>query len=331
MKVSPPLAALFLVLWILAENNGFEESVEFVPAENKIDVTVGGKHFTTYLYGGNLTKPILYPLRSPSGIAVNRAYPLEREEGESEDHPHHVGLFFTYDRVNGEGFWNNTGSPPQIRHIQVTKMNGGTGQGKLSTILHWVGKSGHVLLEEKRDMAVTTAREARILDFHILLSAREKRVIFEDTKEGMFGIRVAHWLKEEGGSGKYLSSNGGETEKNVWGTRAKWVRLEGRKDGKVVGIAILNHPSSVNYPTFWHARAYGLFAANPLGQFAFQNARKEEDPKPFQLTLEPGRGALFKFLVIIYEGQKTKDQVEGWFQDYVKSKEHTDPEKCNDP
>lgn len=292
--------------------------VEFVKADNKIDVVIGGKPFTSYRYEENLTKPILYPVRSPSGILVNRSYPLAQVEGESTDHPHHTGIFFTYDKVNDDGFWNNTTSPPQIKHTKVTKMKDGYGKGKLSTLMDWIGKSGQVLLEEKRSMVFLAGKDEYAIDFSIDLAAKDKKVVFEDTKEGMFAIRVAHWLKEKGGSGKYLSCNGDETEKNVWGKRARWVRMQGQKEGKTIGIAILNHPESVNYPTYWHVRGYGLFSANPLGQYVFQKSRGQENPQAFGLTLEPGEVAHFGFRMVIYEGDRMKEQLEQKFKKFAK-------------
>ncbi len=291
--------------------------VEFVEGEDKIDVMVGDNLFTSYRYGDKLTKPILYPVKSPSGIIFTRSFPFERVEGESTDHPHHTGVFFTYDKVNADGFWNNTTSPPQIKHIKVTKIYTDNGMGALSVVLHWVGKSGKVLLEEKRDMLFRAGQNEYTIDFTMKLTAVNGRILFSDTKEGMFAIRVAGWLREDNGTGEYLSSNGDRKEKNVWGKRAKWVRLEGEKDGKIIGIAILNHPDSVNYPTYWHARGYGLFSANPLGQFDFQKGRGIDNPQAFGLTLEPGQSALFKFRMLIYEGKRSADQLEKVFTEYT--------------
>jgi len=284
--------------------------VRFVAGDDKIDVLVGQNHFTSYRCGDQLTKPILFPLRSPSGIEVNRSYPLAEVEGESRDHPHHTGLFFAYDDVNNEGFWNNTSSPPQIRHVKVLETAAGPGCGKLATLMHWVGKAGNVLLVEKREMFFRAGLDEYIIDFSIDLTACDRKVVFGDTKEGMFAIRVADWLTEKNGTGQYLSSDGRVNEENIWGTRAAWVRLQGRKNGKVIGIIIANHPDSVNYPTYWHARGYGLFSANPLGQYVFEQTRQKENPQRFQLTLEPGQTAHFGFRVIIYEGPRTPNQIQ---------------------
>jgi hypothetical protein len=308
--------------------------IEFVKGDDKIDVLIDRQHFTSYLYGGKpynlaegadrhdggfLAKPVLFPVRTTSGIPVNRGYPLVEVESEEKDHPHHVGIFFACDNVNGNGFWNNTHPQPQIKHVKVTKMKGGVGKGKLSTAAHWVSKSGQTLLEEKRNMVFIAGEDEYAIDFEISLKALDAKVTFGDTKEGMFAIRAADWLREKGGSGRYLNVNGDETEDNVWGKRARWLRLQGEKDGKTVGIAILNHPKSVNYPTYWHARRYGLFSANPLGQYDFEKKWNPEDAKRLNFTLEPGDMGHFRFRIIIYEGERTQEQLEGRFRAFVKS------------
>ena len=145
--------------------------IKFVQDTNKIDILVGGKLFTTYQYGSELTKPILYPVNSPSGILLTRHFPFEIVPGESNDHPHHMGIFFAYDKVNNDGFWNNRTSPPQIKHIKTTKME----NGQLSTISHWVGKNGTTLLEEKRDMVFSATPDQYVIDFNILLTSAPRR------------------------------------------------------------------------------------------------------------------------------------------------------------
>ncbi|MBW8035847.1 MAG: hypothetical protein FVQ79_09505 [Planctomycetes bacterium] len=297
---------------------GSGPQVKFVQGEDKIDVMIGGELFTSYMYGGELTKPVLYPVKTPSGIKVNRGAPFEEIEGEKTDHPHHVGIFFTYDKVNGAGFWNNSTSPPQIVHKKVTAMKGGRGKGKLCTVMDWTGMNENVLLKETRTMVFTAGEGQYAIDFSIDLTAQDKKVVFGDTKEGMFAIRAAQWLRERDETGHYISSNGDKTAKKIWGKRARWVSLEGDKDGKEVGIAILNYKPSTNYPTYWHARNYGLFSANPLGQGDFQRRRKLSDPKPFALTLEPGESAHFNFYMVIYDGKRTPEQIENMFAGFSK-------------
>ena len=312
-------AVFFLTAIALTASSSFaaaenKQLVRFVQDTNKIDILIGGNLLTTYRYGSELTKPILYPVNSPSSILLTRHFPFEIIPGESNDHPHHMGIFFAYDKVNNDGFWNNRTSPPQIKHIKTTKME----NGQLSTISHWDGNSGKTLLEEKRDMIFSAEANQYTIDFNITLTAQDDKIVFGDTKEGMFAIRVADWLSENKGTGKYLDSDGNIGEPNIWGKKATWVRLEGQKDGKTIGIAIFNHPAIACFPTYWHARGYGLFSANPLGQLDFLKGRNIENPQPLNFTLFPGQSALFRFRMIIYEGQKSAEQLEKEFQKFAR-------------
>jgi len=326
------------VVPVLAEET--KPNVQLIEGNNKVDVMISGKLFTSYVYGSKLTKPVLVPVRTPSGIEVNRRYPLTEIEGASTDHPHHVGIFFAVDQVNGTNFWRNTAPPPQIKHIKITELTSGPGRGKLSTIMHWIDNNGHIVLEEKRSMIFLAAEHENeyAIDFSMDLTAKDTKVVFDDIEEGMFAIRVSDYLRQGrvkmnlksaqplpkesiAGTGRYFSSNGDETAKNIWGKRARWVALQGVRERKVVGVAILNHPASINYPTYWHVRDYGLFSANPLGQGDFQRQRPRQYRKnkviPLRLTLEPGETAHFRFLVIIYEGIRTKEQIEERFRKFV--------------
>jgi hypothetical protein len=325
MKTSPVITVLIAAATLIA-GCGSAARIEFVERPDRIDVTADGRHVTSYVYGNDpnmvlvetdrlLTKPVLYPLYSPSGIRVTRHFPLEKLEGESADHQHHTGLYFTYDEVGEEkGFWGNSKTPlPAIKHVRTVRK----GNGALSVVLHWLGKDGGVVLEETRDMAFGASEGRYIIDFSIDLAAENKTAVFHDTKEGMFAIRVADWLREKGGTGQYLSSNGETTEKNVWGKRARWMRLQGQKDGKTVGIAILNHPASANFPTYWMARGYGLFSANPLGQYVYQRHHKYDPPQRLDLTLKKGQTAHFGFRVVIYEGDMTPEKIEEIYADFA--------------
>lgn len=320
-------------------------SVELVKGKDKVDVMIRGKLFTSYVYGGGLKKPVLVPVRSASGIEVTRRWPLTKLQGGSMDHLHHVGLFFCVDKVNGTNFWNYYKNPdgrePKIRHVKLDETAGGRGRGVLRTVSHWLDKKGEFVLEENRTMTFIAGRheDEYAIDFDIDLTAQKQKVVFEDIEEGMLAIRLSDYLREgrksvmlrEGekppkedvsGTGRYFSSSGEETAKNIWGKRHRWVALQAVKGGKVVGVAMLNHPASINYPTYWHVRDYGLMSANPLGQGDFQRQQPRQYRKnkviPFRLTLEPGQTAHFRFLVIVYEGLRTKEQIDRRFREYVK-------------
>ena len=77
------------------------------PSKDEIAVNIDGKPFTIFHYGNDANKPFLAPLRSASGKIVTRGFPMEKLPGESHDHLHHRGLWFSYDDVNGVKFWEN--------------------------------------------------------------------------------------------------------------------------------------------------------------------------------------------------------------------------------
>ena len=303
--------------------------VEFKQHENKIDVMVDGKMFTSYLWkidpakpmyaqDRKLAKPVLFPVYSPAGEMMVRGYPFKNIEGESKDHPHHMGVYFTID-VNKDHFWGNSSADlPKIEHKKVTKIETTDSTAVLVTVSHWIDGSGKAILEENRKMTfIASEKDQYAIDFDITLKALDEKVVIGDSKEGMMAVRVAPWLKEKGGNGQYLNSNGQKKESGVWGRRAKWMRLQGQKDGDTLGILIFNHPQSTNYPTFWHARGYGCFTANPLGQGAFERSKKVPDAKNLDLTLLPGQQAAFKHRMVFYEGAKTADQIENQYDSYT--------------
>jgi len=312
------LFAILIALFFTSCSTG--NKVEFIEKENQIDVVINEKLITSYLHGPDLLKPCLYPVNSPSGEILTRSYPFKELEGESKDHPHHTGMYFTYaskGEVNGDSFWNIHPVPPQIKHIKVLETESGKNEGEITTLSHWINRDNKPILEEKREMEFEVLEDKYIIDFTIELKATDEAVTFEDTKEGMFAIRVVNWLNEKG-TGEYLNAEGDKKEKGVWGKQSSWVRLEGQKDDKTIGIAIYHHPESVNYPTYWHARGYGCFAANPIGRYDFQKGRGEDNPVKRSLTIKPGETALFKFRMTIYEGESTKEQFEQEFVDFSK-------------
>jgi hypothetical protein len=295
-------------------------------AERRVDVTIDGKAFTSYIWPTSLKKPVLYPLITEEGITVTRGYPLEPRAGERVDHPHHAGLWFNYGNVNGFDFWNNSDAIKlEDRHkmgsIEQTKLvstKNGADSGELVVDSVWVTGEGQKILDETARYVFGRGSHQRTVDVVVSLKALD-HAVFHDDKEGVLGLRVASWLESAnekngefrdasgrvtkvaggspGASGVYLTSEGAKGGA-AWGTRGRWCSLTGHNEGKTVTIAILDHPGNPGYPTYWHARGYGLFAANPLGRSIF-------DPKqpPFNFTLEKGQSATFRYRVVLASGE----------------------------
>ena len=268
-------------------------------APEDIAVMIDGKPFTTFHYGSNANKPYLSPLRSASGKIITRGFPMEEVAGESHDHLHHRGLWFSYDDVNGVKFWENDPSytKGKVGKIVVrdTKWKGST----LTAVMEWRGPDGKLLLVENRDMTFLSDPKNRMIDFIITLSAPTEDVTLGDTKEGAFAIRLADAFTEKKGM-KMTDADGRTKMANIWGKRSNWVDYVADVEGEQLGVAILDHPSNPRHPTYWHARDYGLFALNPFGQKAFDPKQEES-----ALKIAKGQKTTYKWRVVIHPGDES--------------------------
>jgi hypothetical protein len=289
--------------------------VRFTSVDGGVKVDVDGKPFTEFHAGTDVGKPFLAPLRSAGGKIVTRHYPMEMVDGESRDHPHHRGLWFSYDDVNGIKFWENDPSykKPNIGHIIVrdTKFKDGGKSGTLNMVADWKDSKGVIELVENRVMTFYADPKLRTIDFDITLTAPEK-VVFGDTKEGAFAIRLADSMIEKKG-GKMVSAEGKSGMTDIWGHKSKWVDYSGDVEGEKLGIAIMDYPSNPRAPTYWHSRDYGLFALNPFGQQAFDKNQQES-----HWTLEKGQSLRFRWRVVIHAGDAEAAHVADLYEKYAK-------------
>jgi hypothetical protein len=311
--------------------------------DKKIDVLIGGKPFTSFLYPDSLEKPVLYPIISANGARVTRSFPLDKRDGDPTDHPHHIGIWFNYENLNGLDFWNNSYAIPAnkksqygwIKTDKVLETKNGT-TGSLTYHANWTNQANEVILEETTRFEFSGTAGQRIIDRTTTLKANMEAK-FTDAKDGMLGMRLAHELqiptKEDqkfaddkgivtvvkGGTdklanGNYLTSEGKEGDA-AWSTRGVWCMVYGKMGNDMVSIGIVDHPKNPNYPTFWHARGYGLFAANPLGEKIFTNGKSEKN-----LTLKKGESVTFKYRIVVNDGNSrlTADQLNAAAADFAK-------------
>lgn len=295
-------------------------------AAHKVTVTAGNQAFTDFIYPDSMEKPVLYPVYAADGAIITRGYPIKPVPNEPIDHPHHVGLWMNYESVNGLDFWNNSFAIPAdkkahygwIKTTAVTGIKSGK-TGSFTYYADWHDINKETLLNEKTSFYFSQHNNIRVIDRVSTLTA-SKDVLMKDVKDGFLGLRVAHQLElpsaeereftdDKGNvtkvnktnddvTGNYLTSKG-YTGDAAWGTRGEWCMLYGKMGEDSVGVVIIDHPGNVGYPTYWHARGYGLFAANPLGQNIFSNGKEQ-----LNLSLKKGESVTFKFRVVIVSGQR---------------------------
>lgn len=296
--------------------------VKFTPSAGKIDIEIDGKPFSAFYFGDDAPKPYLHPLRMADGLIVSRHFPMEQVPGETKDHPHHRGLWFTHGDVNKIDFWmNEKSSTPQRTQRGIITVEGapkvkdGKKQGTIESVHLWKTPEGKPLLREERKMTFHSHPTLRMVDFDVTFVALDT-VTWGDTKEGFFAIRLRDELTERKKTGRMISSTGAQTMKEIWGKSFPWVDYSGTAEGKKVGVAILEHPKSFRAPTYWHARDYGLFATNPFGLHDFFNDKTKDGSH----KMEPKQSIRFRFRVVLHPEETAQAGIDKLFAEYAKTK-----------
>ncbi len=301
--------------------------------QKRVDVLMDGKPFTSYIWPDNVMKPVLYPVITASGAEVTRGFPMKPRAGERVDHPHHVGIWFNYGDVNKLDFWNNSEAiKPEaksgygiIHHKSIVKKEGGKGHGVLVVAATWDTPDGKKLLDETTELHFINEGATRIIDRITKLTAGSEPVSMADNKEGVIAIRVARQLElpqkdqvimtdakgnpttvkamsTEGVTGSYRTCEGIKDDA-VWSTRGRWCELNGTINKEKIALVICDHPQNAGYPTYWHARGYGLFAANPLGWSVFTKGKEK-----LNYSIPAGKTATFRYRMVIHNGSDLSDE-----------------------
>lgn len=294
-----------ICLLLLLSNAVFAQKSTFEVVEHKankqVDVLINGKLFTSILYADSLKKHVLYPIIAANGVAVTRGYPINSQLGDQVDHPHQIGMWLNYGDVNGADYWNNSTKIDTNKKVYgtikvdvISNIKTSKNSAEITVSATWYNPQSKAVLKEQTRYVFKEQNRVRSIQRITSLTALSD-VLFKDNKEGFFGLRVSRQLEHPSDkavdvisqkgkiskqvdknitTGFYQSSRGIKGEA-VFGTRAEWLKLSGKIDGKDVALALLDHPQNVNYPGFLMSRGYGLFAMNPLGSEVYSNGKEK--------------------------------------------------------
>lgn len=313
---------LFAILVVATPLSAQVKFTQTLPDQIRVDID--GKFYTTYYLAVDGQKPYIWPLSTADGLVVTRHFPMEQFAGETSDHPHHRGLFFAHGDVSGANFWDTeirrSPTAPKnssMKLIRVEQMKGGKESGTIKVVFQGLDPTGNPIMTETRTITFHAGAKLRIIDFGVTIDPITPTIKFGDTKEGTFGIRLATTMTEDAKQGgRMVNAQGAETEKNVWGKRSEWVDYDGPVDGKTVGVAIFDTSSNPRYPTYWHSRAYGLFAANPFGLHDFLNNKSHDG----DMVVERGHPVHFQYRVVIHDGDTQSADIAGLYKQYAAEK-----------
>jgi hypothetical protein len=296
-------AASAIAVALLASSSLAAETVTLQRKGDTVEVTIGGQPFTTYQTSKEYPKPFFSPVRSQGGAIVTRG--LENPE----DHKHHKGIWCSIDEVNGIKYWAEQG---RIENQSVELLSAEGNPAKMKVVNHWLGTDGKPVLVETTQISIYPNR---VFAYDIQFSAGSGPVTFEDTKEGLFGIRVANTLREgKGGGGKVVNSDGLMGSKECWGKTAAWVDYYGPVEGQTHGVAIFDHPANPRKSRY-HVRDYGLFTLSPFGDKSYTGGKEPANP----LVLKPGETFRLRYGLYVHPGDTQAAKVGEVYAAYVKN------------
>jgi hypothetical protein len=282
------------------------EGVNITQLPDRLRIELDGQLFTEYLFK-DVPRPYCYPILGPGGLPMTRNWPMKDT------------LWFTHGAVNGYDFWSEEKDFGKIVHDKFVEVKSGKDSGLVVAENKWVAADGTLVCTDQTTLRFHKPRSAseRVLDFEITIRALDKPLVFGDTKEGTMAIRLAETMRLKGKVGKgHIVNSAGVRDDATWGKRAEWCDYYGPVEGKIVGVAIFDHPENPRHPTWWHVRDYGLFAANPFGQHDFE---KLADKSAGDLSVPSGKSITFRYRFYFHEGDERQGKVADKYRDYTET------------
>jgi Methane oxygenase PmoA len=303
------------------------QAVSFERQGESIQVLIGGKPFSTYNFDPKIAKAFLQPLRDANGVVITRGFPTGDTVPAGHEHdksiePHQRDMYFGHGSINGYDFWSEEvfakyygpSHPSNFGRMvfrKIEEMQGGPSSGTIRAAFDLQGPDRKTFAEEIQEYTFSGNGNSRVIDCVITFRASHGPLKFGDTKEGTFALRLAPELNAPAGT--MVNSEGGVGEPQIWGKRANWVDVDGVIDGHSLGVAVFDSPKSFRHPTYWHARGYGLLAANPFGLSFFFNDPHQDG----SYTIPAGKSIQFRYRVFIHDGNYQQAHVADKYSQYV--------------
>jgi hypothetical protein len=289
------------------------QQVELRQTADGATISIDGAPFAAYLLNSG-HQPVVWPILGPAGQAMTRQYPLgPKLPSERDDHPHHRSLWFNHGSVNGLDFWMEPTSDNdnQIKHREFRQCDVGDGVAEIVVANDWL-HNGEKVCEDERRLKFGADENGRWIDFTVIVAASEGELVFGDTKEGAFGIRVPGELDVDAKRGGVIRNSRGKLNEAAWGAAAEWVDYSGTIDGQPAGVVVFDMPDSFRHPVRWHVRTYGLFAANPFAQRDFPPGETTQG----EAKLAKGEQLKLHYRVLFYSGQLTPKDLAAIYRQY---------------
>ncbi len=320
-------AVLILAASVLATHSPIpaqaaEQGVKITQLKDRLRIEIDGRLFTEYRFA-DVPRPFFYPVNWLDGeTGLTRNHPMVKGvEGEETDHIHHRGVWFAHRHINGQDFWGETPKSGKIVHDKFLDIQSGKDVGVIRHATKYISVDGRQICSDTRLIRIHRRPDGRMLDFQVTIRATDGEIVLEDDKDAGMGIRVPHTMKvsyrSRKAAGGHMVNSEGDRDVDCWGKAAKWIDAHGTAGGKNLGVAIFDHPDNPRYPTWWHARTYGLIAANAFGKRHFEGLK---DPHAGDLKIPSGKDRSWKYRFYWHEGDEKKGRVEQRWREFADGK-----------
>ncbi len=286
------IAGLMIVLPISAAKITAEK------VGSKINVTIGNKYFTSYIFSSDEKYPFFYPVNGPaSGGSVT-----SMRNGE---YPHHSSLFFGCDLVNGGNYWQEGLERGRIISVnaQIKKQGGDT--VLITDECIWSRPGAISPVKDTRKILITSPSPALSqIDVEIVMEMLID-VTIKKTNHSLFSARMAPDLSVKNG-GTMINAEGAKSEKDTFGKGSPWIDFYGKRGEAIEGLAILQHPSNPWYPSPWFTRDYGFMSPTPMYWPA-------NDSDTF---MKKGTVLTLRYRVLVHSGDHNQAKIAEAFEKY---------------
>ena len=279
-----------------------QQKLEAIRIGSRIDVTIGGKFFTSYRFADDEKYPFFFPVNGPSGISAT-----SMRNGE---YPHHSSLFFGCDKVNEGNYWQEGLDRGRIVSKGPVLESASGNQIVIRDSCDWTRPGAPQPLRDTRRIVISAPTpQIRQIDFEITLEAMED-VVIQKTNHSLFSARMDPDLTPAFG-GAMINADGDQGEKGTFGKPSPWLACFGARDGKTTeGLAVLQHPQNPGYPTPWFTRDYGFLSPTPM--FWPANGKDTRITKGDTLRL--------CYRVLVFSGTTESAGIAGKFDEFSKLK-----------
>ncbi|KPK85917.1 MAG: hypothetical protein AMS27_06275 [Bacteroides sp. SM23_62_1] len=276
--------------------------IHAVKVGSKINVTINGKYFTSYIFSDDEKYPFFFPVNGPvSGASVTSM--------RNGIYPHHSSLFFGCDRVNGGNYWQEELERGRIISVNAEIIKEGGDTAVISDECIWSRPGALSPFKDTRVIVITAPSETVIqIDVTITLETLTNVHILK-TNHSLFSARMAADLSVLYG-GTMINAEGARSEKETFGIKSSWIDYYGQRGEAIEGLAIMQHPSNPWYPSPWFTRDYGFISPTPM--YWPENGK--------EIFLEKGTELVLRYRVLVHAGDHSEAKIAESFEQFSNEK-----------